>query len=188
MISEMLTNNSMTKYRLSKISGVPYTTINDICCEKADIRKCSVDTVYKISKALGVNMEDILAPYYVERPGFELFKSSVCHRLKTMGDTDFLIDLLESRIIFEYYEKKWYPEALYLLAMLDYISRENSIPVCSEYDEMRKCKLTKPVYPASVIARCAASKDSKAKEEALQSAIPEFLTYNIIESEVRNVI
>ena len=188
MINEMLANSTMTKYRLSKASGVPYTTINDICSGRADIRKCSVDTVYKISKALGVSMEDLLEPYYLERPDFDLFKSSICHRLKEMGDTDFLIDLLESRVIAEYYERKWYPEALYLLAMLDYVSRENNIPICSEYDEMRKCRLANPVYPASVVALSLVSNESRAKEEAIRNAIPEFLKYNIVESEVRNVI
>ena len=187
MIKEIMENNSMTKYRLSKMSGVPYTTINDICSGKADLRKCSVDTVYKLSKALKVSMEDLLAPYYTNRTDFELFKSNVCHQLKEMGDNDFLIDLLESRIIIEYYEKKWYPEALYLLAMLDYVSRENNVPICNEYDELRKCKLAKPIYPASVVAMCTVSKSAKAKEEAVQKAIPEFLNYNIVESEVRNV-
>ncbi len=39
MINTLLHNNSMTKYRLSKLSGIPYTTINDICSGKADIKK-----------------------------------------------------------------------------------------------------------------------------------------------------
>ncbi len=32
------------------------------------------------------------------------------------------------------------------------------------------------------------SKNDKIKEQALEEAIPEFLRYNIVESEVRNVI
>ena len=49
----------------------------------------------------------------------EQFKSTVCHRVKYMGDIPFMIQLLESDQIRELYEKKWYPEALYLLSMLD---------------------------------------------------------------------
>ena len=57
MINELLLEQNMTKYRLSKLSDIPYTTINDICSNKADIKKCSVDTVYKIAKALNVSVE-----------------------------------------------------------------------------------------------------------------------------------
>ena len=50
----------MTKYRLSKISGVPHTTLNDICSGKTRIERCSVETLYKISKALRVPMEMLI--------------------------------------------------------------------------------------------------------------------------------
>lgn len=188
MINTILHDNSMTKYRLSKFSGIPYTTINDICSGKADIRRCSADTVYRIAKALGTTVEELLEPFYTDRPDFELFKSSTCHRLKEMGDIDFVIDTLESKIIFSYMDRKWYPEAMYLLAMLDYISRENNIPLCSEYEDIRNKKLTARVYPRSVLALCAATKDESAKEKAVRSSIPEFMRHNIVESEVRNVI
>ena len=188
MLNKLLNDNSITKYRLSRLSGVPYTTINDICSGKADIRKCSVDTVYKISEALGITMEELLEPYYVDRPDFDLFKSDICHKLKEMGDVDFIIHILDSNIIFEYYDKKWYPEALYVLAMLDYISRENSVPLCNAYDKLRQCKLSKPVYPSSIIAMSEAEKSNAPKETAAKNSIPEFLRHNIIESEVRNVI
>ena len=85
-------------------------------------------------------------------------------------------------------DRKWYPEAMYLLAMLDYISRENNIPLCDEYDDMRTKKLAAIVYPRSVLALCAASKEDSAKEKAVRSSIPEFMRHNIVESEVRNVI
>ena len=83
-----------------------------------------------------------------ERPDFELFKSNVCHRLKESGDIEFIANLLKSRDIDKYYARKWYPEALYLLAMLDYISKENDIPICSDYDGLRKARLSKTVYPS----------------------------------------
>lgn len=52
------------------------------------------------------------------------FKSSVWHRVKVLGDINFIIEILESRDIRTYYKRRWVPEALFLLAMLDYISRE----------------------------------------------------------------
>lgn len=57
-----------------------------------------------------------------KRCSFELFKSNVCHRLKEQGDIDFLIETLKEDMIRQYYDKKWYPESFYLLAMVDYIS------------------------------------------------------------------
>ena len=166
MINDLLQNKMMTKYRLSKTSGVPYTTINDICSGKADMKKCSVDTVYRIAAALEVTMEELVEPYYEDRPDFESFKSSICHRLKEMGDIDFVIDILETDLITSYYEKKWYPETMYLLAMLDYVSRENDIPMCDKYDGLRTKKLSKAVFPRSVLALCAAANDDSPKEAA----------------------
>ena len=72
--------------------------------------------------------------------------------------------------------------------MLDYISRQNDIPLCDEYDDLRRCRLEKPIYPASIRAISVASKSDAAMERAAAAAIPEFKRFNIIENEVRNVI
>ena len=122
------------------------------------------------------------------RSSFENFKSTVCHRVKELGDINFIIDTLESQDIRTYYNRKWYPESLYLLAMLDYLSRENDVPICDDYDDLRRCRLEKPVYPASIRALSAAAQDDAAIKEAAKSAIPEFMRFNIVENEVRNVI
>ena len=187
-IQEMLKKNNMSVYKLSKTSTVPYATCNDIVSGKAQLEKCSAETVYKIAQTLNVSMESILAPCFVKRSSFENFKSTICHRLKELGDIDFIIDTLESQDIRMYFERKWYPESLYLLAMLDYISRENDVPLCDEYDDLRRCKLEKTIYPSSVLAMAAASKTDDELRHAEVTAIPEFKRFNIIESEVRNVI
>ena len=147
-INELLEEQHMTKYRLSKSSGVPHTTINDICNGRVRIEKCSAETLYKLSGVLGVSMESLVADAMEYRTGFESFKSGVCHRVKDMGDMDFLIDILESGEIRRLYQKRWYLESLYLLAMVDYLSRENNLPLCREYDDLRKVCLTEPVFPA----------------------------------------
>ena len=108
--------------------------------------------------------------------------------LKPLGDLEFIADTLENQDIRTYYERKWYPECLYLLAMLDYISRENDVPLCNEYDDLRQCKLEKPVYPAGIRAVSVAANNDDALIEAERTAIPEFKRFNIIENEVRNVI
>lgn len=187
-VNELMEQKAVTKYRLSQNSGVPYTTVCDICNGKTKIENCSAKTVYKIAEALGVSMESLLDFASKERGSFELYKSSVCHRVKEMGDIDFIIDTLEQDDIRVYYQRGWYRECLYLLAMLDYISRMNSVPVCTGYDDLRCCKLKEPLYPSGILTAALVSGSDAPKTKALREAIPEFLRFNIVESEVRNVV
>ena len=192
-LNEMLEQKNITKYRLWKESGVPQATISDICTGKTRIEKCSAETIYRIAKVLGVSMESLIAPAVKSmdeqrsRPSFEVFKSNTCHRVKDMGDVPFVIDLLQTNQIRKFYDKQWYPEALYLLAMLDYLSRENHIPICKNYNDIRCAKLKRRVYPSSVVILCKTLNSNAPKEECMRLAIPEFLRFNIVESEVRNV-
>ncbi len=188
MINELLNSKKMTQYRLAKESGIAYTTINDICSGKAKLEKCSAETIYRISKVLDVSMESLIEPCFEKRNDFELFKSNTCHRLKELGDIGFVVELLEQDIIRKYCKKKWYPESLYLLAMLDYISRENNIPICAQYDDLRSLKLKKILFPASVLMADRVAGSGELRRRSLREAIPEFMRFNIVESEVRNVI
>ena len=121
------------------------------------------------------------------RSDFETFKSNVCHKVKDMGDMDFIISTLQTDEIREYFNKKWYPECLYLLAMVDYLSRENNLPICTNYNDIRASKLKSVIFPASIIVASAATNNNKLMDESLNASIPEFLQFNIVESEVRNV-
>ena len=187
-IQDALKQKNLSIYRLSKMSEVPYATVNDICNGRTQLEKCSAETIYRIAHALDVSMEELLAPCFLKRSSFENFKSTICHRVRELGDIGFIADTLESEEIRIYYNRKWYPESLYLLAMLDYISRENDIPLCDDYEDLRRCKLEKPIYPASIRALSVASKSDVAMLRAAATAIPEFRRFNIIENEVRNVI
>jgi transcriptional regulator with XRE-family HTH domain len=170
-INTILAQKGITRYRLSKTSGVPQTTVLDICSGKAKIENCSGETVYKLAKALSVTMESLVEDSVVYRPSFETFKSNVCHSVKDMGDLDFLINILEVDKIRKLYEKGWYAESLYLLAMVDYLSRENGLPRCIEYDDLRCAKLKRTIYPAGILAMCAAFKSDEPKSESLYEAI-----------------
>ena len=189
LINEQLKEQNITKYRLSKDSGVPQATINDICSGKAELEKCSAGTLYRLAKVLGVSIEDILESSRTEyRSAFETFKSNTCHHVKDMGDVDFMIQVLESDEIRTLYNRKWYPEALYLLAMLDFLSRENGIPICSRYDDIRRRRLSKPIFLAGVLMTSEVLKSEEPLRKAEREAIPEFRRFNIIENEVRNVV
>lgn len=188
LLNDLLAKNKMTMYRLSKESRVPYATVNDICTGKAKIEKCSAETLYRISKTLAVTMESLISDTLEYRSDFETFKSNICHQVHDMGDMDFIIDMLENDKIREYYNRKWFPEALYLLAMVDYLSKENNLPLCSNYNDIRKATLQRILFPASVLTLSAALDSEKPKQDSLKKAIPEFLQFNIVESEIRNVV
>lgn len=66
-INDMMRSKGMTKYRLAKVSGVPYATINDLCNGKSNINKCSAETLYKIARTLDVTMETILEADAIEK-------------------------------------------------------------------------------------------------------------------------
>lgn len=188
IINELMCSKNISQYRLSKESGIAYTTINDICSGKAQVEKCSAETIYRIAKVFGVSMESLIEPYLEQRVAFDLFKSNTCHRLKELGDIEFLIELLESDYIRKYYKKEWYPESFYLLAMLDYVSRENNIPICSQYDDIRSLKLKRPFFPTGILMAAKITKSEDIKADAIKESIPEFMRFNIVESDVRNVI
>ena len=120
-----------------------------------------------------------------DRSSFEQFRSNTCHKLKNLGDLPFITQLLESNQIRIYYERKWYPEALYLLAMLDHLSNLNGIPLCSSYSDLRKAKPTQHFYPSEVLLLCELLHSDSPKEDALRNAIPEFMQYNIIELDTK---
>ena len=59
-LQTLLDEQNLSMYRLSKISGVPKTTVIDICSGKSNIRNCTAYTVYKIAKTLNCSMEDLM--------------------------------------------------------------------------------------------------------------------------------
>ena len=192
-LNDLLREKQMSKYRLAKESGIPQTTIIDICSGKARIEKCSADTIYKIAKALQVSMESLIEQEMqaraitLKRISFEVYKSNVCHFVKDKGDIDFILEVLSTDEIRALYDRRWYAESFYLLAMVDYLSKENNVPICTNYNDIRSQRLPEPLYPAGAVLSDAAMKTHKYREECMKNAIPEFLNFNIVESEVRNV-
>ena len=191
IVNELLQKENMSRYCLSKESGVAMTTITDICSGKAELDKCTAGTLYKIAKVFGVTVDSLLESNEKRsddyRCSFEIFKSNTCHHVKDIGDIDFIIETLEADEIRRLYNRGWYREALYLLAMLDYLSRENNLPICTNYNDIRGRKLEKPCFPAGIVVSYAATGDESIKREAIEKAIPEFMRFNIVESEIRNV-
>ena len=187
MLEAILKEKNMTIYQCAKISDIPYTTLSEVVHGKTRLEKCSAETVYKLSKALNVSMEELVMDSMETRPDFEVFKSNVCHFIKDHDELDFIVTTLQDDKIGKYWRKKWYPEAFYLLAMVDYLCRINQIPICTRYDEVRAHSLKEPLYPRDVMMSSKLHKSLDIREQCQSEAIPEFLRFNIIESEIRNV-
>lgn len=192
-LTSLLKERQLSVYQCAKESTVPYTTLLDIVKGKTRIEKCTAETLYKLAKTLNVAMEELLAEYFGENGNtsdsgdFEIYKSNICHLVKDKGDIDFIIDTLKENQIRTYWERKWYRESFYLLAMVDYLSRENDLPLCNDYEDIRNCTLSEPLYPRDVILAAKLDASLDVKEQCLKEAIPEFRRFNIIESEIRNV-
>lgn len=120
-----------------------------------------------------------------DRNHFEIFKSSICHLVKDKGDMDFIIDVLRENEIRKYWDRKWYPESFYLLAMLGYLCRENGLPICQDYDDIRKYKLSEPIYPRDVMLALKLDLALDKRKSSRDNAIHEFLQYNSVVSESR---
>lgn len=66
-IQEVLREKDLSRYQLSKTSGVPWATLADICSGKTALTRCSAGTLMKLSSALEMSIEQLLT-LTVEQP------------------------------------------------------------------------------------------------------------------------
>ena len=55
----------ITGYKLSKKTGIPYTTISELLTGKKDINKKAAETVLRLAEAMDCSITDILNPVFV---------------------------------------------------------------------------------------------------------------------------
>ena len=60
MLKDILKQKGMSVYKLSKLSGVPYTTVNEIVLDKKKINDCKVSTIISLARALNISNEELL--------------------------------------------------------------------------------------------------------------------------------
>lgn len=60
-IQQLMQDMNMSRYRLSKISEIPWATLADIYSGKTNLHRCGAGTLYKLSKALNLTIEELLA-------------------------------------------------------------------------------------------------------------------------------
>ena len=89
-LNDYLKQNNISKYKLSKITGIPKTTIFDICAGRSELSKCSARTVQLLARGLGCTMEEIMdmSEDYLEAGLPEFLQESI----KRMKDAWYKLD------------------------------------------------------------------------------------------------
>lgn len=59
MLKDYLKKQNISIYSLSKESGIPYSTLNDLVNGKVDIDNCRVSMLTNLSKVLNLNLDNI---------------------------------------------------------------------------------------------------------------------------------
>lgn len=186
-INDLMNSRGLSSCRLAEESGISYRTLLEITSGRRKLNQCSADTVYHLAKALDVPMEELLESCVFRRCSFECFRTSVLRRIREIGDYAFILEMLDSDRIRRFYELGWYPESLYLLAMLDCQCRFHKTGIEPRYDDLRALSLSSPLYPLRLIAETEACGTESLREKALRDSIPEFRRFNIIETEEHHV-
>ncbi len=58
-LKEMIEQQHLTRYKVAKMCNIPQSTMRDLCSGKTDIKKASVETLYKLAKAFSISMEEL---------------------------------------------------------------------------------------------------------------------------------
>ena len=84
--NKLLEEKNISKYKLSKESGVPYSTVCDISTGKSVLLKCSAETVLRISHILGMTAEELVGDisYPVTNTGKSSSESKEKDKNKTL--------------------------------------------------------------------------------------------------------
>ena len=121
-LQQVMKEKGLTRYQLSKTSGIPWATLSDICSGRTKLERCSGNTLMKLSGALGLSLEQLLAlkvekkrppaetdaqeaglPADLQKAIRELTKDKtilmIAHRLSTVRTADQIIVLENGRIV-----------------------------------------------------------------------------------------
>ena len=187
-LQKLLHDQNLSVYRLSQLTGIPYSTLNDLKNDKKKVEDCSVKIVVRLADIFHMTTDEIIFYLDTQRPSFGNFRSDICHKVRSYGDMPF-VEWIESKdTIRLYYKKGWKEEAFYLLAMTDYLRRIHNLSTNPKYDALRKEKLPSPVYPTGLKLLAIAKNNPQILKNAKYDAIPEFIRFNIVENDIRNSI
>lgn len=192
MLRVILNDKNKSLYQLEKTSHISHATLNDIYNEKYNIDKCSISLISKMADALDMSIDslykclsynDLSLITYNE--DFDLFKSNTLQRLKATNEKEFINNLVDNNTVESLFDKKDYLKSLYLVSLIDYLSKNNNEELLERYNEIRKTKLDRLYVPKSVYLLLATKTIKITK--IFKESITTFLDHNIVEAEIDNV-
>ena len=183
---QLLKQNHLSIYMLAKKANIPYMTINDLVNGRTNFANMSLKNAIAISKVLKMDVYSLMEIEDARFKNFRYFRNTVLSALKRDSVDLFIQKLISEKQIGNYYNNGLISQALYLIALLDYLCRISGKPLyLDKYKRCRKKKLEKPLFVGGDIIHF--DTIDEAEETLKIKVIPEFADFNIIESDVFNV-
>ena len=199
-LNDLMKENNMTRAELSRVSGVPESTLRDILSGKAQLDHCESGTILSIADSLDTTVEDILYAYWddllcsdeIERKTvhdysstahFYMIVDAACTDLNEHMDLDFVSEICKEKMIESFYQAGFYRAALFLLGLVDYLHRKHGLIPDPQFDAYRASCLDRPVYSLKTLEKDDSDDFICAKDAAEEEAIPELAVFNIFMTE-----
>jgi DNA-binding Xre family transcriptional regulator len=197
-LNELMKEKNMTRADLSRISGIPESTLRDILSGKAQFDRCEVLTVACIADALGTTVEELLNCHIDEefcgdgrlpKPerhdrssmlDFYVMVDCTLVKLGSCGDMGFVKAICKDYWIERFYYDGLYRCAFFLLGLIDYLCRLHGQKPVSRFDALRDECLDQPVYSLRTMQE-GDEEDAlyEAKNCTELNAVPELACFNI---------
>ncbi len=172
-LKKALKEKGISIRKLSIITSIPYTTLNQIVNGKVEMEECQYKTLKPIADYFNVSVDELV----YQKEDFQTFRNNLHHRLKSYGEELLLLEILENKSVEYYYENGDILKALYLVSFVDFFSKKNRLPICSEYDSLRSKKLKEPYYVGG-----------KEFADSEKNYISEFAVHNIFEGDLYDAV
>ena len=80
---QLLKENNITGYALSKNTGIAYSTIHDLISGKIVIQNISLKHAIKICEYIKIDINKLIELESIHAIGFRYFRNNILHTLKT---------------------------------------------------------------------------------------------------------
>ena len=185
MLKTLCNLKEISVYRCSKDTNIPYSTLSDIANHKTDPNNINALILKRLAEYFSLSMDDLYTILNLkQRLPFSSFRSEMCHKLHRNGDIEMLSFIRKNNYIPILWNIRWYPEALYTLAMFDEITEKNNASLCMDYEQYRKTKMKELIVSPDIILMEKLTGKDDERQKLIANANPYFLQYNILEGDI----
>lgn len=199
-LENLMNQTGITMNELVFTSGVSDTTLRALLNGRREMENCEAGTVKRIADSLGVSMECLLSDddpnvekevsMSIESLIFQHFRAKMLLLIASMPISMFvectcrIDEKTHTDLIHETYEQGFRMNALYLLALVDYLCRRFNQPLPKHLDDLRCKRLDHREYPFNMIYYLVDAENIvEHVEHDLATAIPEFARVGFVETE-----